>query len=264
MRDKYQKIETTFGQIRIFKDSTENDDPINQPEQLKSKINSDIRQEAKSENDSDSDNNGNFFGIDTKTVNYFDKQLVDQYNGNKETSPPTEQISSNNTEKLELNFVDEFYFKNLSPEQTTEKKSIQEFDIKTDDIEKLAKDMNFIDENVFNSSNNQNQIDKNPKQNDDLFGSIQNFKKRQTKIKTDNTTIPIVQSKNLKDDDSINQKLNFKSSEMNKSIEDSVSQHKLLQSEVPNWTNFTLDEAVNILKTHICYNNEERKNFLIV
>jgi hypothetical protein len=39
------------------------------------------------------------------------------------------------------------------------------------------------------------------------------------------------------------------------------SRHKLLASEVPDWNKITKDEAVKILKSHVCYHNEEEGLF---
>jgi hypothetical protein len=38
-----------------------------------------------------------------------------------------------------------------------------------------------------------------------------------------------------------------------------ASNHKLLHYEVPDWNNFTKDEAFKILVKHVCYFNHERK-----
>ena len=41
--------------------------------------------------------------------------------------------------------------------------------------------------------------------------------------------------------------------------QDEISEHKKIAEEIPNWDYVTIDEGAKILKSSICYFNEERR-----
>ncbi|CAF1020113.1 unnamed protein product [Brachionus calyciflorus] len=101
-------IETTFGQVKIFKDKTEVVNP------KKSKIDEKISEKSAQTNLSDSEN---FFGLEED--NFFEKKILEDYKINREISKPDKTtdeklvVAPSEINKNDLNFIDEIYFANL-------------------------------------------------------------------------------------------------------------------------------------------------------
>jgi hypothetical protein len=283
MKKGVRTIETTFGNITIFN----NHDELKSTQLSESSSRSRDRTTGGAEPNtppqkSDTNQNEDFLGFDLNdkknSPNYFDQNIIDEYKMNRETeaanSSTKPATSSNNVSVREafgdeMNSVDELYFKTSQVENQNETASSNK-SVTAKDLESLS-DMNFIDQLVIKpleeqralvakSSGRQRQPD------DDSIGSVRGFKEPTAKAraaKEPMAEIPIIKSRNLTENDA-NEK-NFqlkKQKEKNDKISQITSQHKLLQSEVPDWTRVTVDEAAAILNTHVCYFNEERMNIL--
>jgi hypothetical protein len=240
MKDNYQKIESTFGQITIFKKSEDkNINKESKPRRsLKSKI---VEVETKPEAKSN--------------LNYFDEQLVGNYFEQKENEKVVfdESSSINKTSQVktdELDYIDEIYFKpQKAPNLTSETKNITKNDLAVEDPS-----LNYIDQMTLKNITKL--------QDDDMIGSIQGIDlKESEKTKLNESTIPMIPVENLNERNERATKKNFNSNNLKKNknmINLKQSDHKKLNDEVPKWDFITKDEAVKILKSHVCYLNEER------
>ena len=97
-------------------------------------------------------------------------------------------------------------------------------------------------------------------ENDETIGSIENFKNpSKTKSKKLSTTIPIIQANNLNEnvDPKKLKYLQVKRPTPQENLP--PSDHKSIQSTVPDFYKMTKDEVVDILQKNICYFNEEGK-----
>jgi hypothetical protein len=252
MKDNYQKIESNFGQITIFKKSEDK----NSKNSIKSRRNFKSKKLVQSQPDTETEANVK------EDLNYFDKQLVGNYFEKKEieektatTETPSLSKTSTNirTKTEELDFIDEFYFKpHQVPELSNETKNITKHDLDSQDPS-----LNYIDQiTLKNITSNQD---------DGMIGSIYGLKKDQNQKNKQNKeiTIPIIEAENLSERNEKATKKNFnsknllKNNKSNKNLKE--SDHKKLNDEVPKWDYITKDEAVKILKSHVCYFNEERK-----
>lgn len=92
---------------------------------------------------------------------------------------------------------------------------------------------------------------------DDSIGSIENFK-NSSKIKSKklSTTIPIIQANNLNENIDP-KKLKYLQAKRKPQEALPPSDHKSIQSTVPDFYKMTKDEVVDILQKNICYFNEE-------
>jgi hypothetical protein len=282
MKKGIESIETTFGNITIFRDepsSTENSDQDSQRRRSR-------QQQRQETSESEPANatppkiieqkpNEDFLGFDDsaadqKELNYFDQTIVSEYKLNREEANANKTKKASATTSTsreafgdEMNAVDEFYFSQTS-------RSASEIDssrsVTKKDVESID-DMSFIDEMVFGQNVEEAKplvprpTSRRKLPEDDLIGSVRGFNRSERKkVETVQTEIPIIRSRNLTENDS-NEK-NFRVSNQEKSgkRDERLSQHKLLQSEVPDWSRVTVDEAANILKSHVCYYNEERNN----
>ena len=293
MKDEsVQDIETTYGQIRIFKDIENNQNRNYRRKRLTKSEQDTIVNQNKIENEASEskqpiteNKNEDYFGFDLSGMNYFDKNVLNQYKLSQEAEKKESDRISNNYPSSKnnsssyildedgLNTFDEQYFKSSKNTQTSGKKkvepayfvetetSIEKYDVPKStsklDLEKFD-DLNYIDKQIFSPNS----------EHDSSIGSIRDFKneqKRRDKLKkVVAEKIPIVQSTNITEDDS-----NLRNFQLKKKVsgeaqqQASSSQHKLLHSEVPNWFGMTFDEAATILKSHICYHDEERKYTII-
>ena len=121
MKDNYQKIQTTFGQIKIYKDT---EDVIKKKDQNESKQENFSIKEIQSKK-SEIVDDGNFYGIED--TNFFDKKMLDEYKINNElqksnkTSDEKIAVSIEKLDKNELNFIDGIYFENLTEQSSNSK-----------------------------------------------------------------------------------------------------------------------------------------------
>jgi hypothetical protein len=293
MKEDFQNIETTFGQIRIFKNTSNKSKSTESISKNKEKEIVNLEHKVLEENKSN-DQDQDFFGFDRnekKDLNFFDQNIVNQYELNKEPKSKSDPTKINATHKAvknitsdlenekDLNFVDEFYFKNPNDSQIENilDKS-DELNAKSDsknitkkDLE-LIDDANFIDQQMFTSESESKLLivqkssyqRKQVGRDEDIsIGSIRNLKEKYKPKKkpTISEEIPIIQSKNITEDDENEANFQLRKPSGNNNPKKMTSQHKILQSEIPNWNFITLEEAAKILKSHICYHDEERKKF---
>jgi len=287
MKKTSQTVETTFGQVTIFKNEKDEtkavsrrssrtqtanieqsrEEPVEEPHEIKTK------NVVKDENIKEIEKHEDFFGFPKQEtskkvenaqmdeLNYFDEQLFKtQTSLNPENGPSKSETfkkENNNNLKIEendnLNYIDENFFgelkasSNKADANKSQVSSIRKID--KNDLEEL-KDLNFIDKIAFQS----------PVQDSETtdFGSLSSFKmKKEKKEKKSRETIAIVQSKNLSEENIQHLK---DSNRNNKEKKEAVSDHKILEKEVPKWDYITLDEAAKFLKNHVCYLNENGLN----
>ena len=259
-----QKIQTTFGVVTVFKNNKNDDTSNDKNKQPKiqqqtipnSKI--DLKNNSKAESENE---NENFFGLEVTTYkkeelndfNYFDQQILSDYKTKDESIDLTNMKKEIKIDKTDLNYIDNYYFNNKNEEIPNEtlNKEIKSENITKSDLES-SNDLNYIDEMIFR------------KEDDKKIGSILSLKKEKihsNKLKAkQNVEIPLIRTNEFADDEEHNQvkfKSILKSTDSEKKIKE--SKHKELDNEVPKWYNLTIDEAANILKSHVCYINEERK-----
>lgn len=257
MKDNYQKIESNFGQITIFKNSDDKNSNNNSIAKSRRNLKSKKYKEQNFESQTE------LKELETKkainknddNLNYFDEQLVGNYfeeKQNEKAATPPNPSSLNTTSSQiktdDLDYIDDFYFK---PQKTSnladESKNITKNDLDAND-----QSLNYIDQMTLKN------ITRN--QDDDMIGSIEGIYPKQPAKQNDNT-IPIIHAENLSERNEKATKKNFNSNSFiknRKKLEFEKSDHKKLNDEVPKWDFITKDEAVNILKSHVCYYNEER------
>lgn len=110
MKGNIEIVETTFGQIKIYKDK---------PEEVEQKFSKLDERCVGKLNETNSSDNENFFGLEQD--NYFDQKMVVEYKLNKEISKSAKTsdvklpiADKYEIEKKDLNFIDDIYFGNLS------------------------------------------------------------------------------------------------------------------------------------------------------
>ncbi|CAF0869260.1 unnamed protein product [Brachionus calyciflorus] len=229
MKDNFKTIETTFGQIKIYKD---NDEPV---KTLKTTTKATKNVEKQIQTSTGDENN--FFGLDT---NYFDKSMLDEYKINNEiqksnkTSDEEIPLKIEKIDKNDMNFIDGVYFENLT---------------------KISQNDSNLVSPVGQTFNTEHIDDAN-------LGNIRDFIRKDIQKDEIQESIPIIHSKNLTENET--KKLTKpKIRKTDSSHEKSTSQHKILQEDIPDWNKLTLDESAEILKKHICYHNEEEGIFAI-
>lgn len=154
MKENFKKIETTFGQIRVFRE--------NKPETQENVTQDKFQniQESKpekipNENENDKEDT-NFFGIETKEDNFFDKQLVNDYKALNKSSLDKQEIQnslSNEPTSFDKDVKSVNYFDEQLVEQykiNKQNESSLNFELENQlepkNTEKLnKKELNFID-----------------------------------------------------------------------------------------------------------------------
>lgn len=252
MRDKTQKIETTFGQISIFNPSQNKSETSRGKKSVTTEVETkpkDAQAAVKTEKNDPIEgqkDEGDFFGLDPKELNYFDQQIVNDYKQAKTTAEQsTSNVSVSDLNKTDLNYIDDYYFNNSSNSQNTA--PVSETNVtKKDLVNVFTNEGNYLDRELLKHAD------------DDQLGSIQAFKRKNVvkkSSKSSGSSIPLIQSNNL-DEEKLNKaRINLNKSNSNQP--QSESEHKKLAAEVPDWNSLTIDEALKIILTHICYHNEE-------
>ena len=254
--NKTQKIETTFGEITIFKNEIKKELTKEQGHEpildlKKHKVEVEVPETC-----------GNFFGFEeTKEkskdsqMNFIDEQFFSS-SQNKETEKSSRansevSISKENISKEKnLNYIDQYYF---VAEDKTEKTSNKNLKNVTKKEINEAKDLNYIDELSFKEND----------ESDQSLGSAVNYlNTKSEKQKPNRGEIPIIRSTKMVQDDDQNKNtikagLEMKSSSKEKKFKE--SNHKELLKDIPNWEHLTIDQGALILQKNICYFNEERK-----
>ena len=259
-----ETIETTFGQITVFKKEKPDRRAPREPSEKISK--KDEKQPvAVPQNEN---KNEDFLGLDSQTLNYFDQQLVKSYDSSF-SSKTTENTNSSHkieTSKAEsfqepLDFVDNQYFGALDPSiqaiETTKKSPKLEKHVTKSDVEEVfSKDANYIDKQLL-------ELKKNAKyDSDDIgsVGSVRDLKKGREKKQVRNKaveSIPLVQTTNLTEENLRKGSIKFQNVNNEADKNKTESHHKELLAQVPDWSRLTKDEAIKILINHVCYHNAE-------
>jgi hypothetical protein len=280
-----ENIETTFGNITIYRnDSGPRKDPTDETTAKTRGRGQQRRKASPSENNSDEivpsppvvtakpDNpSEDFYGFEN--LNYFDQALIKDYKASKEDTKSPQQpsvtpenVTSNEMLSGEMNAVDELYFKKTDQPVDSTATNMSKHELEALD------DINFIDQMIIKPPQSSPQpsfkdsgqlvakISARTRQpGDESLGSMRSSSEAFVKKPGPLTEVPIVKSRNVTEADAnaanfvLKKPAGSESSEKNKN-----SQHKLLQSEVPNWAHVTIDEAASVLQSHICYYNEER------
>lgn len=109
MKENFEIFDTTFGQIKIYKDKPEVDE---------SKLKKESEKKLEKYAETTVSDDKNFFGLEEE--NYFDQKIIEEYkidqelNKSKKTSDEKLQVAPNQIDKANLNFIDEIYFGNMA------------------------------------------------------------------------------------------------------------------------------------------------------
>lgn len=275
MRNKSSKtIETTFGKVTVFNDDdTEFNNSTNKNafDDFSKSTKKDLNKIIESNNLEE-----NFFGLENfsnsnesnlkeepnhEDLDFFDEIFFGDLNDKTNNIDNVESLNERfgldesvknvefkNDSKKEMNFFEEHFFGELENKKDSNRSSFNPIKgenkpiITTEEI-KNDPDFNYIDQIAF-----QNQSEFEP-----FINNAHSLQIKKDETNKNTNEIPIIRSKNLDED-------NFKefNNQPKNNAKNELSNHKLLASEVPKWDHITIDEGAAILKSNICYFNEEQ------